>query len=563
MSDSALLYQTKHRAWQYRPYEADAIVALIPVETKGHKTISCDKHWRVYFDDEFMFNRPVEESSCFLLHECDHLVLRHHRRGTVALQSVVGCGLHVETLWDLWNQATDAKINQYLRADGVPLVEGMVTPESLGFPRDCELCEEELFRALVERKVQEQQQQQEARDDDGGEQQPEEDDSSEQDSGAGGEGDESGEGHDDQTAHGGDKRDLGRDGGAEDDDDGPEGDDGGAGEGEGDSLGRSGDDDASSDRGRRGMGEDEGEPGAAEGHVHGDHANGRPTVESDQDGDHDTGGHDTGGDEGTSEEAEGSGGDDELEPGESGSCSDGRPRSFEQGEPDEDEPGMDESDQEQIIHRVANRALSRGDTGSNAKRWAEKVINPPVDPCQKLMQLVKKGCDLITGVGEPSYRRPNRFNTRRDMSLPSNFQPVPRITMILDTSGSMTAHYDLAVSLGMVLKVLNGFRIRDGIKCITGDTSGRTKQVCLADPSKIDLRGGGGTNMANLVADAEQDKPKPQMIIVCTDGGTPWPEEKPSVPTIVCLSRTKTDWRADPLPDWLDQARELVEMGNQ
>ena len=106
--------------------------------------------------------------------------------------------------------------------------------------------------------------------------------------------------------------------------------------------------------------------------------------------------------------------------------------------------------------------------------------------------------------------------------MPSNVAPLPRITVIVDTSGSMSQD-DLGLALGMIRKVLNSFRIRDGIKVITGDAKGQTKQLCLSDPRRIELTGGGGTNMAAIIAEALQARPQPQMILVCTDGWTPWP----------------------------------------
>jgi hypothetical protein len=50
----------------------------------------------------------------------------------------------------------------------------------------------------------------------------------------------------------------------------------------------------------------------------------------------------------------------------------------------------------------------------------------------------------------------------------------------------------------------NSFRIRDGIKVITGDAKGQTKQLCLSDPRRIELTGGGGTRMDLIIAEALQ-----------------------------------------------------------
>ena len=94
----------------------------------------------------------------------------------------------------------------------------------------------------------------------------------------------------------------------------------------------------------------------------------------------------------------------------------------------------------------------------------------------------------------------------------------------------------------MIRKVLNAFRIRDGIKVITGDTKGQTSQLCLSDPRSIDLAGGGGTDMSQLVVEAVNERPKPQMILVCTDGWTPWPSDNEDcgIPIVACITSKLT-----------------------
>jgi hypothetical protein len=228
-----------------------------------------------------------------------------------------------------------------------------------------------------------------------------------------------------------------------------------------------------------------------------------------------------------------------LEPGQGGSCSDGRHRPWELGTPDEDNPGLDEADQEQLVRVSAKNALKDCGKGAGGhRRWAENILNPPVDPAAKLLNLVRRYCDMTVGMGERSYRRPSRRNGNPNMAIPSNVAPLPRITVIVDTSGSMSQD-DLGLALGMIRKVLNSFRIRDGIKVITGDAKGQTKQLCLSDPRRVELTGGGGTNMARIVAEALQTRPQPQMILVCSDGWTLWPTEDPGIPIVACITRKR------------------------
>ena len=128
---------------------------------------------------------------------------------------------------------------------------------------------------------------------------------------------------------------------------------------------------------------------------------------------------------------------------------------------------------------------------------------------------------------------------------PSSVQPIPRITVIVDTSGSMDQR-DLGLSLGLIGKVLNGFRIRDGIHVVCGDT-----QSVLAarafDPKSVKLAGGGGTDMGVIIQQVAEMKPRPQLIVVCTDGETPWCEPV-GIPVVACVT---TERCLERVPKWI------------
>ncbi|MEX1026687.1 MAG: VWA-like domain-containing protein [Candidatus Paceibacterota bacterium] len=455
---STLLAQARLRACRYWPFASHAILSMVPTPRPGLGTLAVDQHWRLYYDEAALQRISLDQAAGLILHELDHLLKRHHKRG----QSLVS-----EGQWEAWNYATDATINGDLRDQDIPLPEGVVYPERLNLPAG--LSAEEYYRKLTEQT--EQPESQEAEDEI-------------QDSPS----EEPGDSDDNNEA---DNQNDGQD--SEDED--------------------------------REPGDDAGDQGT-------DHS----------------------GDEGASEPIAGSpdrlehpGGEDEasqpVEPqpvGASGSCSDGQQRPWELGPPDDDNPGLEEADQEQLIHVTAKNVLERehGQESARHRRWASDILNPPIDPAARLLHLVRRYCDLTVGIGERSYRRPSRRNGDPRMVLPSNVAPLPRITVIVDTSGSMSEE-DLGLSLGMIRKVLNSFRIRDGIRVVTGDRQGQTKQLCLSDPKRIELTGGGGTNMAAIVAEVLESRPQPQMILVCTDGYTPWPEQNPGLPVVACLSNRR------------------------
>lgn len=250
-----------------------------------------------------------------------------------------------------------------------------------------------------------------------------------------------------------------------------------------------------------------------------------------------------------------------LEPGEGGSCSDGQTRPWElppptdptsgDAESEDAVPGLQEWEQQVIERNVAERvAKSMGDKAGGWKQMVDEVMEPKLDPRRLLVKAVSRvTAGLMAGSGRFSYRRPSRRPSHGGTIRPRSFAPVPRITVIIDTSASMMRE-ELSLGLGLVSKVLNGLRLRDGVHVITGDTeSAWAKQVF--DPSKIELRGGGGTDMGKIIQECADDKPaeRPSLIIVVTDGGTPWPEQDVGIPTVACITYQGGE---QGVPSWIE-----------
>lgn len=82
----------------------------------------------------------TEQAAGLILHELDHLLKRHHKRGGLMVNGDA-------SRWDTWNHATDASTNAGLRSEGIPLPPGLVYPEKFGLPDG--LSAEEYFRELV------------------------------------------------------------------------------------------------------------------------------------------------------------------------------------------------------------------------------------------------------------------------------------------------------------------------------------------------------------------------------------------------------------------------------
>lgn len=231
-----------------------------------------------------------------------------------------------------------------------------------------------------------------------------------------------------------------------------------------------------------------------------------------------------------------------------GSCADGIPRDWEDGEPSDECPGLDEVDAEVVVHKTAEKLKERGNIGGELKRLIRNTIEPNVDPQRLIMQCIRAATEYVTGQGERTYRRPSRRPHSPDMSLPSSMQPVPRIVVIVDTSGSMSMSRDIPMCAGLILKVINNLRIRDGIKVVTGDTSSKATEIVFSDPTKIEYTGGGGTDMGSIIEEVVADRPKPDIVFVATDGETPWPESSVGVPVIACLTQEPHYYT---VPSWI------------
>ena len=118
-------------AYHVCPYYASGLFSLMPVAAPGYGTWAVDKFWRLYIDPALLVGDEawsIQDASGVLLHELGHLLRVHADRAT---------GLPQPFSHSLWNLAADAEINDDLLDAGVPLPEGVVTPQALGcLPHD-------------------------------------------------------------------------------------------------------------------------------------------------------------------------------------------------------------------------------------------------------------------------------------------------------------------------------------------------------------------------------------------------------------------------------------------
>jgi hypothetical protein len=134
--------------------------------------------------------------------------------------------------------------------------------------------------------------------------------------------------------------------------------------------------------------------------------------------------------------------------------------------------------------------------------------------CRPLRRPCKRRC----------YRRPSRrAHLNRQIVLPTLHRPIPEVAIVCDTSGSMHERL-LARALAEIEAVLTRAGLRQAqVRVLAVDTAVHAvRRVSRA--TQVQLAGGGGTDMGRGIYDAAELKPRPSVVIVLTDGFTPWPE---------------------------------------
>jgi predicted metal-dependent peptidase len=201
----------------------------------------------------------------------------------------------------------------------------------------------------------------------------------------------------------------------------------------------------------------------------------------------------------------------------------------------------------QDVRRFRDSSM-RGEVPEHWKRWADDVLTPPEIPWQALLRsLVNSAVTTAAGRVDYTYRRVSRRQYAvDDVVLPGLGEPVVRSAVVLDVSGSVGDE-----SLGVALREVRGIldsshgRLSTRVYAVDSQVQAAADVFDVSEIKRI-LKGGGGTDMGVGIAAAMESKP--DVIIVITDGLTPWPAN-PGVPVIVCLFEDRD------VPSW---ARKVV-----
>ena len=254
-----------------------------------------------------------------------------------------------------------------------------------------------------------------------------------------------------------------------------------------------------------------------------------------------------GGDEGNdNQEGQGNGGQDSDDSNEGqgegsgqhdeGSGVHGQARSWEVG--DEEGQTLDDMEVEQIRRSVAQEmksSHSRGDIPGSWGRWIDDKLEPKIDWRKKMRH--RMSVAIATGMGSRidfSYARPSRRQSIYQPIIPPSLSgnQSARVAVVVDTSGSMGAGL-LAQCVAEVCNILDAFQVPVTVIPCDAKAYDPIEIANQSDYTKLmKLPGGGGTNMIVGIEAALNLKPKPDSILVLTDGETPFPSHLYKTPVL-------------------------------
>ncbi|MEU2280971.1 VWA-like domain-containing protein [Streptomyces sp. NPDC013178] len=249
-----------------------------------------------------------------------------------------------------------------------------------------------------------------------------------------------------------------------------------------------------------------------------------------------------------------------------GSGADGGDREWDLG-PD-GAHGLSEQERDGVRFRVAQGINARpGNSPKGWQRWAEEAFHPP-QPWRELLGAAVRSATSGPGAGEDySYGRPARRSAGVPGAvLPSLRRRPPRVCVVIDTSGSVSdAELGSAIlEVAAISRAVGGRR--DLVTVVPCDAAAQfVHPLCRGEG--IPLLGGGGTDLRTGFARALRTRPGPDVVVVLTDGYTPWPDTRPACRTVVGLFPGGTagrPWREDNpdyVPDRPPAWARVVEIG--
>ena len=188
-----------------------------------------------------------------------------------------------------------------------------------------------------------------------------------------------------------------------------------------------------------------------------------------------------------------------------------------------------------VAEEIERRGTRPGSIPGRLVDWARETLRPTVDWRYVLAATVRAGVAEVVGTADYTYRRfSRRAHAVPQVRLPGMLSRFPTVAVVVDTSGSMSDD-QIAQAFGEVQSILRSCGVVDqSVAVLTVDTDVNVHRR-VRDLRAITEIGRGGTDMGAGIIAAAGLRPRPDLIVVLTDGYTPWPDEAPRAQVIIGL----------------------------
>ena len=239
-----------------------------------------------------------------------------------------------------------------------------------------------------------------------------------------------------------------------------------------------------------------------------------------------------------------------------GSAADGQPRDY---EIDDNADAWDAYLEDNLLRQIEKAIEAAEDSddwiphsswgvGKGAlKRVIKQKLYPQPDPWKQMAATIGLKVAGVMGQKDDTYQRRNRrqCSVQDGVILKGQQILTPDVVVIMDTSGSMTTQClnKCSIVCTQGCKAVGQYRL------ICWDDGLQLDEVVRSNRTEWPTPGGMGTSMEDAIRYAL--KYKPSVIILCTDGGTCWPEKEELGRCQLIIALTQDM----PTPEWAKRVR--------
>lgn len=243
-----------------------------------------------------------------------------------------------------------------------------------------------------------------------------------------------------------------------------------------------------------------------------------------------------------------------------GSLSGGTARRYELDPSDGENPAADVNQQNNVLDSVSSAILKADRDGEDLPaaltRVARDRLEPQVDWKKLLAFNLRTAISNVAGRRDYTYSRPSRRQSSiavhaNQFIFPAMRQPQPPcVGIVLDTSGSISDD-TLGLYLSEIRGIFSAVGVSSGLWVLPCDSKvHEIAKIKSFDLTKVRIHGGGGTDMSVGIYEALKIRPRVNIVVILTDGATPWPDRKP-VGSILYLAVLTSKSYAKYVPDWM------------